>query len=401
MPNLTTALAGALLCLCPLRAGASDTAADWPTSIAWGEGYGLHTKGLFQFDTNTFSGMTSDPTSGTAVLADATSWRRKELGANLTTPVGIEAAFAYDFQIHQWLDNYFRYRSARLGAVRVGQFKTPVGWEDAQSSSATTFLERSLPVQAIGMGRRIGVEWTYPGIPHWLIALGYYHGGDLAGDNDGNTPAARIVFHPLDDSGNLVHLGIAIARETRTATRDGRGILKPPSARFRARPEANLTGTRIVDSGPLAQTGNIDRVGLEGAWIHGPLLLQGEYLRADAPFSDGRTRFRGSGYYLEAAWLLTGESRRYATGLIGSVQPQHRHGAFEIAARYSTIDLDDAPVFGGRQRNWTLGANWYLGEHWKLQANYIRAFATRQSANADARLSIDPKIVEVRAQLHF
>ena len=33
------------------------------------------------------------------------------------------------------------------------------------------FLERALPVQATNMGRRIGADWLYTGIPNWLFDL--------------------------------------------------------------------------------------------------------------------------------------------------------------------------------------------------------------------------------------
>lgn len=105
------------------------------------------------------------------------------------------------------------------------------------------------------------------------MTLGYYSGGDVNGDNDGNGPAAHVTFNPILDKNEVVHLGLAVERENRDATTDGRGITTPPAARFRARPESNLTGTRLVDTGSLAHADNIDRLGLDGAWIHGPLLV--------------------------------------------------------------------------------------------------------------------------------
>ena len=51
-------------------------------------------------------------------------------------------------------------------------------------------------------------------------------------------------------------------------------------------------------------------------------------------------------------------------------------GAWEVAARYSYIDLNDEFVAGGRAHEVTLGLNWYLCNNWKLQFQYINAHRT-------------------------
>ena len=71
-------------------------------------------------------------------------------------------------------------------------------------------------------------------------------------------------------------------------------------------------------------------------------------------------------------------------------------GAVELAARYSHVDLDDAGVaLGGRQSNWTVGANWYIGQHFKLQFNYVWTDARRRG------VELDPEIAQLRAQIYF
>ncbi len=45
-------------------------------------------------------------------------------------------------------------------------------------------------------------------------------------------------------------------------------------------------------------------------------------------------------------------------------------GALEATARFSTVDLKDAPTKGGHQRVGTVGANWYLSSNLKIQADY-------------------------------
>jgi phosphate-selective porin OprO/OprP len=404
--KLHIAIAGALISAYGISAHAYDWLNDWPTKFKTDSGYEFGIKGLYQFDSAGFSGDTTNPTTGKPLLVDATTWRRKELTLYGKTPYGVDFNFGYDYAIFggvqkRWLDDFVRYTNQDIGAFRLGQFKTPVGWEEAESSSATTFLERSLPVQAATEDRRIGIDWTYTGIPNWLLYAAYYSGGDLNGDNDGSGPAARVVFNPILDKNEVVHLGLAVSRESRDATTDGRDITTLPAARFRARPESNFTGTRLIDTGSLSHADNIDRLGLEGAWIHGPLLVQGEYLHFNADFTDSKPDYSGDGYYVFGAWMITGESRDYKNGFVGNVKPSHEYGAFEIAARYSELDLNDGPVAGGKEHDWTIGANWYLGSHLKFQANYIRAFSNKYNSSAKAGLEIDPTVFELRAQVYF
>src|SRR5579875_3500004 len=207
---------------------------------------------------------------------------------------------------------------------------------------------------------------------------------DLNADANGSTVAGRAVYTPVRRAGEVVHLGVSASREQR----DGF------TARVSARPEVALTPVRLIDTGTLRGVDHIDRAGLEAGWLAGPLLLQSEYLmlRAQRPAARG---FTSHGGYVFAAWLLTGETHGYRdSGFIDPV-PVNPCGALELALRFSTLDLDDAGVTGGRERDWTLGLNWYFERHFKLQANYIRAFSNR------GNLHLDPRILALRAQLAF
>lgn len=95
-------------------------------------------------------------------------------------------------------------------------------------------------------------------------------------------------------------------------------------------------------------------------------------------------------YYVQASWVLTGESHRYNMAN-GSFQAPRAYtpftsagglGAWELALRYSHTDLDfheglagtaATPdcVRGGTQTLWTLGLNWYLNANFRLMLNYL------------------------------
>lgn len=364
-------------------AQAYELLGDWPTKFKTEGGTEFGTRGTIQYDINHFSDDTLP--NGASRFEDLETWRRKEVYLYARKTGQWELAAGYDFQSHLWVDAYFKLFNKTAGDFRLGQIKTPVGFEEgAIGSGSTTFMERALPVQAVNQGRRIGLDWTYENVPGWLLNAAVFSGGDLNGDNDGTTWAARAVYNPIKSDTSVVHIGFAGSIEERD----------DEVARIRARPEANLTTIRLIDTGNLSGADQIKRVGIEGAWAQGPFSLQGEFLTIDATRRTARD-YAADGAYLYASWVLTGETRPYKSGAFANVKPKNDYGAVELGLRYSTLDLNDGLIRGGKQHDWTLGVNWYLGQHFKLQANYIRAFSDR------GNLALDPKITELRAQIHF
>ena len=383
----------AALVLTALPAMAQDYSflGDWPTHHAFADGTDFGVTGLYQYDVNDFS-------HDDGLLRDAHTNRRKYFAVYLKKNGVYDAKAEFDFQSKKWQDVFLRVQSKAVfgrdgGALRIGQSKTPVGFEGNTSSNAPTFIELALSTQAVYENRRVGVDWALSR-PSWLAAVGYY-GGDLQGDNDGHTLAGRLVWVPRHQPGDVLHLGVTASRESPASSVNGLGLANVPSARFRSTPEAGLSPLYLVDSGTLKNVDEIDRYGFEALWIRGPWSLQGEHLRANTSFDDGKPAYRIDGWYAFASWVATGESRPYKDGNVGNVVPSRPWGAVEFAARYSTVDLDGGGIMGGREHDWTLGVNWYLGRHLKLQANYIRAFSDRRS------LIVNPRIVELRAQIAF
>ena len=379
-----------------LIAATSGTAAavdieNWPTKVTTASGTEFALTGNFAYDANEFSGDDR--------LEDREFMRRKEFGFTVKKKGTYDAMVYFDFQSKLWLDVYYRFETkplfgTDLGRVRVGYMKTPVGLDGVTSARAGTFLEVALPAQAIYAGRRTGAEWVLER-PRYLLQAGAYGGTDLQGDNPGTTQAVRGVWTPVKAAGDVLHFGVAYSTEQPRGYRDGRDVAFPPSARIRARPEAGLTDVRQVDSGTLVDVDRIQRLGLEQLWIHGPFSVQSEALQMRVSRDGGLPDFDANGQYVFGSWVLTGESREYGNGLPSNVKPRHDYGAVELALRYSRLDLDDGSALGGRQRDWTLGANWYLTSHFKFQANYARIDATRGG------VTTHPDAFELRAQVQF
>ena len=148
----------------------------------------------------------------------------------------------------------------------------------------------------------------------------------------------------------------------------------------------------------------------EFAIISGPFSLQGEYFHA---FVDTEKTIRFFGFYLYGSYFITGEHRRYDTlrSTFVGIEPKHdfrpfqnQWGAWELAARISYLDLNDSPIAGGEERNFTAGVNWYLRSNARVMINYIRADLRVEAARCGQRRSVDDgsaDIFQIRFHIFF
>lgn len=222
--------------------------------------------------------------------------------------------------------------------------------------------------------------------------------------------AAKVTFVPVHECDTVYHLGL-LARYQSLNHTDNSASLNPGSQAivntlFFTPPEvvarnyignpahasvitvangSSVAGTQVYDAS-LVNVGAIraksyNHIAGEAAVIWGPITVQGEYHHANVqrrPFNYNTTQ-QGNvsfyGWHAQAGYVLTGESRGYdfRTGSICGIKPCNPCGAWEVAARYSYIDLIDKDVYGGAERNLTLGLNWYINCNVRAAFNYIRA----------------------------
>src|ERR1700686_1669108 len=160
------------------------------------------------------------------------------------------------------------------------------------------------------------------------------------------------------------------------------------------RPEVRIDPTTLVSTGAIAGVSGAQVYSAEAAGTYGPLFFQGEYFwfnverNAFAPLPS--LKFQGG--YAGAAYVLTGETRPYNAGSAsyGGIAPANPFslagggwGAWEIAGRYSTIDLNDRIAFangvaGGRQTIYTLALNWYVNRNVRFLFDYLHGNIAKQ-----------------------
>lgn len=269
-------------------------------------------------------------------------------------------------------DAYIGLTDFPVGKLRMGQFKEPFSLEELTSSNYMTFVERALP-NTFSPSRNVGFMLHDVALDSRMTwAGGLFRDTDDTGfdmDDGGYNLTGRVTGLPWykDKGASLIHLGAAYSYRNPDET-----------LRYRARPETPMTD-RFVDTGAIA-TDRADLLGLEAAWVAGPLSFQTEYIRAGVD-QTGESDVDFSAYYGQASYFLTGERRPYSTssGTFGLVKPKRNFhfgagpGVWELKARYSSIDLNDGNVRGGELDNLSAGVNWYLNPNLRVMWDYIHA----------------------------
>jgi len=275
--------------------------------------------------------------------------------------------------------------------IRVGHFKEPFSLEDVTSTRFITFMERALPnvfAPAFNTGVMVhdvlrGDQLTY-GVGVFTNSDDGGYGEFEAGD-DGLGFSARVTFAPWYDcrcACNRLHVGASYTHRFDIS-----------ELRFRQRPEIALQD-RLVDTGTFDAEG-VDVFCAEIALVRGPFSFQAEYFLTNVD-SEAENDPSFSGWYAYASWFLTGECRNYSKGRFDRVKPCCDFlandccckGAWEVALRYSELDLTDEAIVGGEEGNWTLGVNWYLNPCMRITANYVLADIEDNNDGISESLSI-------------
>ena len=286
-------------------------------------------------------------------------------------------------------DAYLDYRPLNL---RIGHAKEPFSLQNMTSSKYTTFIERGLPY-LFAEGRNIGIQTSHSG-DNWMIAGGLF-GDGRDGSSDGENhegwgASLRAIALPLKDNLNTLHLGMSLSY---------RDVGGDHLLRFRERPEAHITDTRIVDTGEF-DADKLLRSVAEMAYIRGRFHLQGEYYHTQVERRlSGMEDLNFSGYYLETGLFLTADSVNYRTAdaSLGRITPSGSKGAWQLAARFSALDLNDEEISGGEAHSLTLGVNWFATPNIRFSANYINVL----EMDGGPTDGDEPQLLQFRTQVEF
>ena len=298
-------------------------------------------------------------------------------------------------------DAWLNYSALAPFTVQVGAFSAPASLSDGTSPEDSLFSERPTVAEVsrtfAGADGRIGFGARYDATRGmWAITATTRTVNDPEVFDSQFAVVGRtswlVASSDAFDNGYNVHVGAS-----------GSYIIEAPDAgrtagaaryalRLRDRPEIRVDSTRLIDTGPI-DAAHASVVGVELASNWRNFFLQGEHFWFDfagnAPVTSKDLSFKG--WYVEGSWVMTGESRRYnvRSGSFQNPRPaisfsptQAGWGAWELAARFSHMDLDDhagrpgeplqaGGVRGGTQSIRSVGLNGYLTPNVKVMLNFL------------------------------
>ncbi len=383
----------------------------------------------------------------------ATALRRARIGVEGVVFYDFKYVFEVDFAENAvaMKDAYVQYTGLPV-YFALGNFKTYTGLEEMGSANYLTFMERSAFVEAFALDRQIGFGATY-NKDHFTLAAGIFGEGPATapefpaafgqpafiGDEFWSF-AARGTVAPINREVNGVNQVLHFGASVRT--RDGGD--DQPFLQYQARAADLFLANRFVNTNRIGASDTF--WGLEAAGVWGPLSVQGEYAQTEVDLPRGAfirnpsttsaignkapsatpvptvaNPFLGipdptyNGWYVDASYFLTGETRPYKDGVFQRVHVKNPvqwgkggggWGAWQIAARYDVLDLSDSafnnafqsdPTYTGgctnttlgvntltgavpakiaqcgEQETWIIGVNWYLNDYVKLMFNYTQS----------------------------
>lgn len=321
-----------------------------------------------------------------------------------------EVDFAHSQDI---MDDWIRIKKIPLlDCLTLGHQMEPFSLDNLTPIHSKTFMEQSLASDALSPGRNIGILANKPLFDDrmtWAIG-GYLHTGSIKNAGDaknqidkkiGYNITGRITGLPwyAGSSDKMLHLGLAFSHQILNDDEND------PNIRFRARPETRLTDTRLVDTGKIIAQNN-DIVNAELVLLLNNFSLQGELYHNFLDAVDLKDP-EFWGFYLYGSFFITGEHRTYlpSQAVFTRVVPhqpfslkKRMWGAWELALRYSYIDLNDSAINGGMESNWSLGLNWYLTPYIRLMLNAIHG-RVKDRETAPAMESGSVGIFQARFQI--
>ena len=314
---------------------------------------------------------------------DARGFRRARLAAVGSVADNVDYMLEMDFGFAgrpTFMDVYMDVHGFSLGTLRVGQWRQPFGLGELNSVRDLVFHERA-SMFFLGPFRQtgIGIQKHNGRSTYAFSAFGASTDEFANSIGDSSYGAAGRLTTLLFDnpqSGNLLHIGAGYSH----IQPDDFGVeLTVPQELFN--PGAAFTG---ISAARIFDANQYDVFNSEIAMVRGRWHAQGEARLARI----GRTASPNvfiPAVYAQVGYMLTGESRKYdrvSGSFRGGIEPRrpfgpNGRGAWELAARFSHIDLNHDQLNAGRNNSFTVGLNWYLNRNAKFQFNYLRSIVSR------------------------
>lgn len=300
--------------------------------------------------------------------------------------------------------------------LKFGKFTSPVGLERLQGVAWNFFNEASLASDLVP-NRDVGAQASGKVAKGTLAyAVGVFDGApddtsinSADYDNDKDL-VARLFASPFKNEKESVLQGLSFGvagsfGRQKSASGHTAGYKSEGQQTFFSYLPATVADGHVWRVSPQADF----RLGSFGAMA--------EYVMSSIDVASGAasTQLKNQAWQLSAGYVLTGEASSY-TGVVPNENFDFgagTWGAFEIVARYSGLQVDDAafPLFADaassadEATSFGLGCNWYLSKTVKFSLDYYHTGFNFDgdvpAAPSSAGLRQDEQVVTSRVQVAF
>jgi len=366
--------------------------------------YSIGIFGLIQFDSGAYLGFHPDSAlDGPQQLSNGVNARRARIG--VAGVIASDWAYAFVYDAGNSSDETSKgietaqiiWTGPRGTAWELGYSNTYFTLDQSTSSADLLFLERASPSNIAtnfnAGDNRSNAGARFFGDRYWL---GAYLTGPAIGDSHTQTAERfgsfqRATVQALTGDDYSVHLGLGID-ELIQAPSSGPGT--PNTLSLSDQPELRIDPTTFLNTGTIGTAKNpVDGglvIDLETAATWHSLFWQGEYYHYEVDRS-GLPQSSFNGAYGQVSWTFTGEAHDYnpQAGAYRRVLPKRSFsikdggwGAWEIAARFSYVNLDTnyvigdlqsatpGAILGGKQYGYTAALNWYPNDLVRLMLDF-------------------------------
>lgn len=297
-------------------------------------------------------------------------------------------------------------------AIEAGIMDLPYTLDEATSSNDIMFMERASSGviatniaagdfrSAVGTRWYNDVFWAGAYVTGPTTGTAHEEGTAVPSSTEQYGAVARVAGQVVSGNDYSIHLGADaqwLIQPARSLTTAGTRV---QTVTLSDRPELRIDPTVLATTSAIANASGVQVYSAEAAATYGPLILQGEYFWYNVdrsantglpPIGAPSVQFQGG--YAQAGYVLTGETHTYnaANAAYNGVKPAHPFsldgggwGAWEIAGRFSTVDLNDkltttTGVAGGRQTVYTLALNWYVNGNVRFMLDYLHGNVSKQT----------------------
>jgi phosphate-selective porin OprO/OprP len=315
-------------------------------------------------------------------------------------------------------DGYIDYKFSDYHKIRAGKFKSPIGLERWEGDTELLFVERGLPTNLVP-NRDIGIGLygeILPEVIEYQLAItnGAADSVDSNSDTSGGKDfVGRVFANPFKNSNTTWLQGLGFGVAGSIGQRDGTTTSTELASSYRTTAQNNFF-TYNPASGTAFANGSLTRINPQAWYYNSSFGVFAEYIKTEYEISKSTapstvSSLTNDAWTVAVAYVLTGEDENF-----NGVKPREnfdpskgKWGAFEVAARYGKLNLDDNtfPTYATLSSSAKsidekiIGVNWYLNQNIKATLNFaINSFEGGAAGNADRP---DEKSVISRVQFKF